>query len=79
MRDWYKLPSPLSPPNDFDLAPLPSSNIDEDDDRPLPPPLQPQPLLFFQPPQQLTVLTSREIKQMAAQARAEEQVFEKKS
>ena len=59
--------TPLPLPDDFDLTSPPSSDIDEDDNRPLPPPPPTQPLPF-QPPPQLSVLTPREIEQMAAGA-----------
>ena len=71
------LPFPLAPPEDFDLPSLPSSNIDKDDDRPLTSPPPPQPP-SFQPPQQLTVLTPKEIENIAAKVTAGEQVFDKK-
>ena len=71
------LPFPLTPPEDSDLPSLPSSNNDKDDDRPLTSPPPPQPP-SFQPPQQLTVLTPKEIENIAAKVTAGEQVFDKK-
>lgn len=78
MRGGSKhLPFPLAPPEDSDLPSLPRSNNDKDDGRPLtwPPPPQPP---SFQPPQQLTVLTPKEIENIAAKVTAGKQVFDKK-